>query len=345
METLPLREIVHSITDLYRVERPDQSFAGLDPTGRFFLASANAVGNELMRFARDGWPHLMKPYLFEPEASAYLPDSRLTDETRNMPGRTPGPQGGFLFRVKRRLQDGTYGWYRVTDSTGAVLNGGEPFFAEGPVHSSTQEAQARLDKLTTDGYIEADLAHPLPSDYVRMVNQTLWNVDERFPAKGPLSPQEWGYYRNISGVKVNAHYSDSFRLTSDGKGGQHLEFAYQPEVDERFVYEYLSSNWVRHPAGEGDAAFGSRVESLDDTPLFDWYLFKLGVQAEYDKSYQTGNYETSRLMFEQERSKYYSEASGSRPIVVGEGSGHGPMDLLRRQVGDTGFNWPPQREG
>ena len=52
--------------------------------------------------------------------------------------------------------------------------------------------------------------YPLPSDYNRIVNDTVWPVDVFYKALGNLSPQEWQFQRNS--VAANIHLAPYYRF-------------------------------------------------------------------------------------------------------------------------------------
>ena len=80
--------------------------------------------------------------------------------------------------------------------------------------------------------------YPPPTDYGRMVNQTLWDKSMRRPAYGPLSPQSWQVLTN---AVVMAGPFSRYRIS----GGKVEILPVPAGSDHEFNFQYISNAWVQ----------------------------------------------------------------------------------------------------
>lgn len=97
-------------------------------------------------------------------------------------------------------------------------------------------------------------SYPLPGDYDRRINETLWNKDQHWPLIGPVTAQIWEQYINgfittlprqrfrVKGCTDNQFFINP---TPEGIGGQTL------------VYEYISKNKRRPKSWTANTAMVS----------------------------------------------------------------------------------------
>lgn len=101
----------------------------------------------------------------------------------------------------------------------------------------------QLTKTFTFDLVASQERYALPSDLDMMITQTMWNRDQLWPIRGPLSPQQWEVLK--SGVAVSEPYN---RYKVQGWGGG--EFFIDPiptssSAGETVAFEYQSVNWIR----------------------------------------------------------------------------------------------------
>lgn len=96
-------------------------------------------------------------------------------------------------------------------------------------------------------------AYPLPGDYDRRINETLWNRSQNWPLIGPIDPILWQQYKSgffttlprqrfrVKGIDINQFYIDPTPSDSDG--------------DQQMVYEYISDSAIRPPAWVANTAY------------------------------------------------------------------------------------------
>lgn len=134
--------------------------------------------------------------------------------------------------------------------------------------------------------------YDLPTDFLRMINQTQWNRTSTLPVGGPLSPQEWEYLTaRVAGVTFRLLFRPrnrklEFYNGDDTPGGQTVAF------------EYLSSYWVQSDSqvvGPGESAVGDKSAPTvaDDTILFDVHLMTRALKFAFlrDKGFDASNAE------------------------------------------------------
>lgn len=85
--------------------------------------------------------------------------------------------------------------------------------------------------------------YPLPLDYDRRINSTLWNRDQNWPLIGPIDPELWQQFKSgfittlpmqhfrVKGIEQNQFYIDPTPTDSDG--------------DQLMVYEYITDTAIR----------------------------------------------------------------------------------------------------
>jgi hypothetical protein len=111
--------------------------------------------------------------------------------------------------------------------------------------------------------VAGQAAYPAPADFGRMINQTLWDHDNRRPAHGPVSPQGWQVLTN---AVVTAGPFARYRVA-----GGLTEFLPVPgETGHNFNYQYISNGWVQ--SYQDPAIFTPFITNDGDTLAFDFWL-------------------------------------------------------------------------
>lgn len=86
--------------------------------------------------------------------------------------------------------------------------------------------------------------YTLPNDFLAPVYDTYWNTDQRWPGKGPMSPQEW-MTRKFGWVASSVY--TRWKVTGSATTGT---FIVEPKPDSStagqvITFQYLSSAWCR----------------------------------------------------------------------------------------------------
>jgi hypothetical protein len=93
-----------------------------------------------------------------------------------------------------------------------------------------------------------------------IVNDTIWNLDLRFPVFGPLSPQNWAQQ---TAVFYQGPWNQ-FRIIDN-----EIHFVPSPVAGQQCRFEYISSNWTASGAEE--------FQTDADTSLLDEKVMVMGL--------------------------------------------------------------------
>ena len=85
--------------------------------------------------------------------------------------------------------------------------------------------------------------YTLPTDFGRIINQTIWDRSNRWPLVGPKTPQEWEW---LTSGWLGAAGWPQFRYRI--RAGR-LELDRVPTAGLSLVFEYISKNWVLNANG------------------------------------------------------------------------------------------------
>jgi len=106
-------------------------------------------------------------------------------------------------------------------------------------------------------------SYPKPSDFSRMVNQTIWDGSNRRPAYGPVSPQGW---QTLNNALISVGPFSRYRVA-----GSKFDFLPIPGSDGlNFNYQYISDGWVNSYLDPNE--FLPLVSNDSDLILFDFWL-------------------------------------------------------------------------
>lgn len=135
----------------------------------------------------------------------------------------------------------------------------------------------RLHSFTT---VVSQAEYDLPSDYARVVVDTEWDEDQKWPLHGPMSPQGWRVLKVsvLGGGQVGKRYRVYRSTTSTAR-----KFFVDPTPStsgETLSFFYISKDWCASAAGATQEAWAAD----DDELLFDEELFKLGVIVRYKRA-------------------------------------------------------------
>lgn len=132
-----------------------------------------------------------------------------------------------------------------------------------------------LQRLHTFNTVASTDEYALPSDYVRLINSTVWDRTLLTPAIGPISPLVWQTIK--SGLVGTGAYSPRYRIVRSTVAATfERKFIIDPvpTAVEAMAFEYLSTFWATNSAG----STGKSTISLDtDNCLLDDDLMVMGM--------------------------------------------------------------------
>ena len=134
-------------------------------------------------------------------------------------------------------------------------------------------------------------SYALPTDFSKLINDTLWEQSDVSSVSGPVSPRAWAYLNN------------SLTLAPDYcfviKNGQ-FQFAPPPGADGIITYEYVSEGWVQDATVPSTRR--SLIENDLDVVLFDFWLV---VKVLKVKLWQAKGLDTTAL--QRELARHFSD--------------------------------------
>lgn len=120
--------------------------------------------------------------------------------------------------------------------------------------------------------VAAQADYSLPSDYGRLINQSLWDRDNYEELRGPLSPQEWQAYKSSVLANTSTIWS-RFRIRNVS-GTVKFSLHPTPTSVRDLVFEYVSKHWCESSGGTGQNAW----QADSDVGVLDEYLIELGAR-------------------------------------------------------------------
>jgi hypothetical protein len=223
------------------------------------LALINAVGYELTRMFV--WQKMQKEYRFYTE---------FVDTTAD-------------------TVDGTFSLTNVADTTGVddtymVL--GENIVQDTYVASVDSATQVTINTqatgTSTGGSVQfCKTKYEFPSDYDRPVNRTHWDKGNHWEMIGPISPQEWQFFKS-------GYVQTTPRVRYLSMGGYFQ--IWPPLASQSYLgFEYISNAWVYDTSGNGKTSFTADT----DVCIFPDRLMVLGLKLKY---FEIKGFDTTAFM-------------------------------------------------
>lgn len=177
----------------------------------------------------------------------------------------------------------------------------------------------RLHTITT---VIGKANYAFPSDLKYFINTTAWDRTQKWPLRGPISPQEWQVLK--SGTIGSVGPRERFRIMQD-----EIYFDPTPTSVATYAIEYYTENWCESSAGVGQKVWVSD----SDVPRIPDDCFILGLQWRFRKakglSYSTAEYDRE---VQRELAR-----SGMAPIADLTGEQVGTRFLDENNIPDSNF--------
>ena len=165
--------------------------------------------------------------------------------------------------------------------------------------------------------------YPMPSDYQRTVNKTMYNKSNRWSVIGPKTAQEWQW---LKASYITTGPRMRYRIIGD-------EFVIWPASYASNIvlgFEYQSNAWVE--AANGTPKTKATVDT--DTFLFPDRLLVLGTKLKY---FEIKGFDTTTLYadYQRELSKFKAQDAGADTLSMAPR--YPNILLTQNNIPDTGF--------
>lgn len=184
-----------------------------------------------------------------------------------------------------------------------------------------------LQREHTFSLVSGTAAYALPSDYDRLIDDTLWDRTQYWALRGPLSASEWQVVK--SGVAASGP-----RLRWRIKGSSATRFYLDPTPGadnngDTVVIEYLSTSWCQSSGGTGQSAWAADT----DTGVLPESLLALDLTWRWKES-KGDAYAEAKLEFETACDRRIAQDGGAPTLCLAQT----PLPFLGNgNVPDTGF--------
>lgn len=232
-----------------------------DETATRLLAQAQKAGEALARKPQGGWVAMISEFDFQTAATV-----------NNISG-TIANVGGF-----GQISNLTLGspvnavapniWYAFgTGVPGNAIVTAVTLADPHSVVTINQPASSTGSGTFTFGQSD----YPLPSDFERPIDNTIWDRSRFWSMRGPMSPQQWQLYK--SSVIGRASIQRRFRFREIA-GVQYFSIDPVPtDNGSALVFEYVSNAWCKSSIGTKQTSW----QADTDLGILDEYLIKLGM--------------------------------------------------------------------
>ncbi len=271
------------------VASPLTIFNNPDETAMLLLACAQDEGDSLARYPQGGWIEMIREFDFT--TAALAPQAGSVANT--------GPNGvGQITGLTSTAGISPLTWYAF----------GQGLINNSIIASVDSPTQVTLNlPCATAGnglYNFGKSDYALPTDFERVVDNTLWDRSRFWSMRGPQSPQQWQLYK--SSVIGMASIQRRFRFRNIGGVDVFSIDPVPTDNGSQLVFEYVSNAWCASAAGNPQTYW----QADSDYPILDSYLFRLGIQWRILERLGLA-YASQQDEYERQRSKAAAQNGGS----------------------------------
>ena len=244
-----------ALSDL-SLQVPTTIVGNTDQTAQRVLAAAQLAGKSLYKKPQGGWVDSIREYDFTTAAVAQQSGSIANS----------GPGGvAVISGLATTTGIAAFTWYAF--GTGVANNS---------IVASTTSSTVTLNQAAVQTgagqFLFGQSDYPLPSDFQRPVDNTMWDRGRFWSMRGPQSPQQWQLYK--SSVIGRASIQRRFRFR---RINGNVVFSIDPVPTDNLtplVFEYVSNAWCQSSGGTPQSLW----EADTDTGILDEDLLMLGTR-------------------------------------------------------------------
>ena len=256
---MSLLSICSNVANDLALAAPSSIIGNPDETAIRLLAAAQFEGEALARKPENGWVVMILEHDFTTSATA----SNISGSVANV--------GGFAvvsgLTLNNQVQVGTWQGYGTGLQNNSIVTA---VTNADPNSSVTLSLPPTSTGAGTFTFGQSD--YPLPSDFQRPIDNTMWDRARFWSMRGPQSPQQWQLYK--SSVIGRASIQRRFRFR-EIDGSPHFSIDPVPtDNGSNLVFEYVSNAWCKSSGGTPQTQW----EADTDVGILDEYLIQLGVR-------------------------------------------------------------------
>lgn len=255
---MTLLSICQDVADDIGLAEPSSIIGNTDVTARRLLRQAQRAGEAIARRPQGGWVSMIAEFDFTTVSIGPL--------TGNL--ANTGANGVAQITGLSSIAGILAGRFYVTGN--GLKNNSIVAQVNAPSGVTLNQPAATTGNGIAFTFGQSDYA--LPSDYERLVDNTLWDRSRFWSMRGPMSPQQWQLYK--SSVIGRASIQRRFRIRSIG-GAQYFSIDPVPtDNGSSLVFEYVSNAWCQSQGGVRQMTW----EADTDTGVVDEYLITLSTR-------------------------------------------------------------------
>ena len=183
-----------------------------------------------------------------------------------------------------------------------------------------------LRKSASITLVDGQSEYPLPPDFSKLMNQSLWEKSNIYNVIGPMSVRQWAYLTNSVSIAPDYCF-----IIKDRK----FQFVPTPGGDGMgtgdITYEFVSEGWVQDATDP--ALYKARITQDNDILLFDFWLCVKFLKL---KTWEAKGLDTTALRddFMRTLSDVTAQDHGAPELTVAK---RRRFDIMPLGVPDTGF--------
>lgn len=178
--------------------------------------------------------------------------------------------------------------------------------------------------------------YSLPSDFQRPVDNTMWDRQRYWQMRGPLSPQQWQFYK--SSIYSRATVQRRFRMMRLGSSPTYYFTIDPPPTDNgsALVFEYVSNAWCMSSIG----TLQTKWLADTDVGILDEYLLYLGTKWRFLERLGVA-YDAALADYENQADKAVAHDGGAATLDIAPQ----PWPWLLSPYGIQDGSWPGSPSG